>query len=99
MWKFENPNHTAKWPTHWISICKRLLRNQPKAVLLTKYPNKIEVTDVIHVIETEVSAHGKSIGKMTVMLHSSIYRTALTPAQTLRKLLRYLTFLMVCHGN
>jgi len=57
------------------------------------------VTDVIRVIEGVVSAQYHSICMPTVMLNSSMHSTAELSTQTWCTWLRYLTLLMVCHGN
>jgi len=41
-----------------------------------KYTTKIEVSDVIYVIERAVNAHDESGSTTTVLLHLSIYPTA-----------------------
>jgi len=59
-----------------MSIFKWLLSEKAKVISVKKYTNKIEVSDVIRVIESAVNAHDESVWTTTIMVHSSMYPTA-----------------------
>jgi len=59
-----------------MSIFQWLLSDKAKVISVKKYTNKIEVSDVIRVIESAVNAQDESVWTTTIMVHSSMYPTA-----------------------
>jgi hypothetical protein len=99
MWMFLNPNQVKKLLTRLICVSKWLLSDKVTPLLVTKYTNKIYVSDVICIIETAVSAQYESVWTTPVMPHSSMYPTAKLSTQTSCTWLRYFKLRMVRHGN
>jgi len=76
MRKLQNPTQASTRSTRSISVSWLLLSVKATAKLVTNYTNKIQVSDVLQVIRSAVSAQYQSVWKMMVMLHSSMQPTA-----------------------
>jgi len=99
MRKFLYPNTALRRPICSISVCWLLLCKKAKSIWVTKCTKKIQVSDVIWVIERVGSAQHKSVWITTVMLHPSMHPTASLSTQTRCPWLRYLKLLMIRRGN
>jgi hypothetical protein len=57
MGMLQNPNEVVRRPPRLISICQLLFSNKTDARLVTKYPNKIYVSEEVYEIDQAVHAH------------------------------------------
>jgi len=76
MGMFWNPNDLLRRQISSIPVYLLLLSEKAKAIFVTKYTNKIQVSDVTRVIAGAVRAQYESVCMTTVMLNLSTHPTA-----------------------